>query len=55
VSYYKCGHEQTLIVVDASAISMSAYIRWKKWAGDRIMCFDCWCEKQMRTTQKGGD
>jgi len=48
-SYYKCGHERRLIVIDSNPLSLALYLVWKEdkgFKGDKSQCFDCWCNSK---------
>jgi len=46
-SFYKCGHNRDMIVLDSSILSMSGYLEWKDsvgYNGDKSMCWECYCK-----------
>lgn len=46
---YKCGHKSDAIIMDANALSYSAYLEWSETVGvngTMEKCFDCWCKER---------
>lgn len=49
MSFYKCGHNRKVIILDSNPLSYSAYLGWKDdkgFNGDKTKCWDCYCKNR---------
>jgi hypothetical protein len=42
---YKCGHKQSVVIINTSLESLSAYTEWQNDNPDEL-CFNCWIKKR---------
>ena len=51
MSFYKCGHEKGLIVLDAAPVAFNKYLRWRETVGldgKRTKCWNCFRESEKK-------
>jgi hypothetical protein len=55
MSFYKCGHDRGIVILDDDPLCFLAYLEWKDstgYDGDKTLCWECWCEKQREDEKK---
>ena len=48
-TYYKCGDNRRMIVIDSNELSLATYFVWKDtygFDGDKSMCWDCYLKRR---------
>ena len=49
MTFYKCGHNRKMIVIDNRLFSMASYFNWKDttgFEGDRTECWNCYNKRR---------
>ena len=52
---YKCGHERKTIILEDNELSITAFLEWCEsvgWKGDKLQCWECWCDKDKDGKEK---
>jgi hypothetical protein len=45
MSFYNCGHDRSIIILDSNPLSFSAYLNWVETDGlngTKERCWECW-------------
>lgn len=45
-TFYKCGHEIKLVIINTNAITLSKYLHYKSEIKDNEMCIECWIKQE---------
>lgn len=53
-SYYKCGHNRGIVIMDGGPMSISRYLTWKEtvgFEGNKSQCWNCYNKKELKKNE----
>jgi len=49
MSFYKCGHDRKVVIIDSNILSYMEYIQWVEdtgFRGNKKECWECYCKSR---------